>query len=97
MPGLGVCAPYTWSSFGTKSSNSFSSSISLESGFSALETSSSPETTQGDVSDGREISSFSIKIAFLLLLSMPPPPPGVELGVVGGGGVPAALLLQGDH
>ena len=48
-PGIEPSPPrvsYTWSSFGTKSSSSFSSSTSLES-FSALRpTSSSPETTQ---------------------------------------------------
>ena len=70
LPMRGVHAPYTWSSFGTKSSSSFSSSISLESCFSALETSSSPETTQVYMSDRMEISSFYLKSAFLLLLSM---------------------------
>lgn len=69
-PVRGVRTPYTWSNFGTKSSSSFSSSISLESCFSALETSSSPETTHVYVSDRTEVSSFYLKSAFLLLFSM---------------------------
>lgn len=51
-------APYAWSSFGTKSSSSFSSSMSLESCLSALEMSSSPETTQAVVRHWREGSTF---------------------------------------
>lgn len=75
VPGLdlrvhGMPTPYTWSSFGTKSSSSFSSSISLESCLSALEMSSSPETTQADVRDKKENSSFFLKSALPLLLSV---------------------------
>lgn len=78
---------YTWSSFGTKSSSSFSSSISLESCFSALEpTSSSPETTHAKVRDRKRLFFLVYSVHILLLLSL--------LLLRGGG---KSIVLAGDQ